>query len=146
MEVTPNRLRELAEELKMWATKISATRKEVESLAGKLRFICNIVKQGRIFLARIFNWLHTMERGKLYTLNPEAIKDIHWWIKFLPTFNGVSVAWMFQYPQTDCILATDTCLQGCGGICGKEYFRARFPKKLADQHHTFRNVGLDHWT
>ena len=69
-----------------------------------------------------------MERGKLYTINPEAIKDIHWWIKFLRTFNDVSVAWMFQYPQTDCILATDACLQGCGGTCGKEYFRARFLK------------------
>ena len=65
MAVTLERLVELMEELQMWSTKTVATRKEVESLVGKLNFIYQCVKQSRMFLSRILNWLGTMEKGKL---------------------------------------------------------------------------------
>ena len=48
IEVTPDRMVELMEELQTWSTKQSATRKEVESLAGKLNFMCQCVCQARI--------------------------------------------------------------------------------------------------
>ena len=76
MEVTPDRPSDLVEELKKWSTKRLASRKEMESLVGKLRYICNVVHAGRFFLARIFNWLRQMDRGKRYPVDPVATKDI----------------------------------------------------------------------
>ena len=73
-----------------------------------------------------------MERGRLYAIDFEARKDIAWWIHFLPFFNGISIAWMHQHPQTDEIIATDACVQGIGGTCGKQFFYARIPKSLAE--------------
>ena len=46
MEVTEDRMQDLIKELYTWSGKTAATRKEAEQLAGKLRFICNVVKAG----------------------------------------------------------------------------------------------------
>ncbi len=50
LEVTPERVEEILELVSMWKTKEKATRKEVESLFGKLNFIASVVRPGRIFL------------------------------------------------------------------------------------------------
>ena len=45
--------------------------------------------------------------------------------------------WLMKEPVTDIVIQTDACLKGYGGICGDQYFRARFPK--ADQS---RNIAI----
>ena len=44
MEVTPDRVRDMLTELNTWNTKTAVTRKEVESLIGKLQFASKCIK------------------------------------------------------------------------------------------------------
>ena len=76
MEVSEDRIKEILMELNKWNTKGTATRKELESLIGKLQFASKCVKPGRTFIARLLNWLRTMNRSGAYPIPQEARKDI----------------------------------------------------------------------
>ena len=49
MGVTPCRLHTLMGELNEWRFKSSTTRQQLESLIGKLQFVSNCVRPGRLF-------------------------------------------------------------------------------------------------
>ena len=129
MEISQEKLEEINKELATWLLKTTAHRREVESLVGKLQFMAKCVRAGRIFLARLIQWIRTMDRRHLYSIPLEARKDIAWWARFAQEYNGVSLMWLIKEPATDTVVQTDACLIGYGGICGQEYFRGRFPKQ-----------------
>ena len=66
MEVEPERLAELRELFQVWMGKSVATRKELESLAGKLNFVAKCVRPGRAFMNRMYDvlgeWDHADNR------------------------------------------------------------------------------------
>ena len=65
MSVTPDRLRELQEDLlPTWLTKKSAAKTELQSLIGKLAFVSMCVRPGRLFLTRIFDLLRSLRRNQ----------------------------------------------------------------------------------
>ena len=134
MEVPPKKLTEITQELAKWINKTNATRADIESLIGKLQFAARCVRAGRIFLARLINWLRQTNRQGSYTVTPEARKDIEWWHKFMKVYNGVSMIWLESCPGPDNLIATDACLQGYGGTCGQEYFFGTFPSNLVGRN------------
>ena len=111
---------------------MTVTRRELESLVGKLSFVSNCVKSSRVFLSRLLNWMRTIERGKIYCMNEQAIKDIRWRHGFLPKFNGTALMSLIKYPTTDFIMVTEACLTGLGGICGNRFFKFHIPTHLRD--------------
>jgi hypothetical protein len=38
-----------------------------------------------------------------------------------------------DWSAPDLIFASDACLEGCGGTCGKEFFHSRFPQFIKNQ-------------
>ena len=129
MEISEEKMGEIKQELNTWLLKTAAHRKEVESLVGKLQFMAKCIRAGRVFLGRLIQWIRTMDRKKSYSIPLEARRDIAWWARFAQEHNGVSLLWLIKEPSTDAIVQTDACLQGFGGICQDQYFRARFPKE-----------------
>ena len=74
ISVTPERLVELKRLLDMWCNKTTATRRDLECLIGKIQFVSNCVRQGRIYLNRLLQWLHTLgnDRTKQHEIPQEA--------------------------------------------------------------------------
>ena len=108
------------------------------------------IKAGRIFLSRLIQWIRTMDRVSNYAIPIEARKDIAWWARFGQQYNGVSMLWLIKEPGTDTIIRTDACTKGYGGICGNQYFRARFPKEVQGKNIAILEiwavmVGLKVW-
>ena len=133
IQVMPERLVEIMHILQQWRHREFATRKQLESLIGKLQFITQCVRQGRVFISRLLNWLRTMHsRVQKYEVPYEARRDIRWWYLFLPKYNGTSILWYLNVVEVDSKLATDSCLFGCGGISEGQFYRARFPKELQE--------------
>ena len=130
MEISEQKIQDIMTELRTWLYKGSATRKEVESLIGKLQFLAKCIKAGRIFLSRLIQWIRGMDRQHRYPIPLEARKDIAWWSRCAHEFNGVSIIWLIQEPNIDVIIATDACLSGYGGTNQGEYFRGQFPSHL----------------
>ena len=89
----PNdKLHELISELQYWSTRNKCLKRELLSLIGKLNFACRIVPAGRIFLRRLID-LSTSARLPHHhvTMNREACRDIAWWLRFLPSWNGRAI-------------------------------------------------------
>ena len=128
--ITPVRKVQILKELEKWRFKPVATRREMESLVGKLQFISACVKPGRLFVSRLLSNLKGMSRGRTYKLSNEARKDIKWWTLFLPGYNGTSIMWYLNVAEINKEFATDACLIGAGGVAGNQYYSVRFPEHL----------------
>ena len=127
LEITPDRLKDILEILLEWEDKISAKKRDVQSLIGKLVFIGACVKPGRIFLSRMLNFLRSMSDVDEVVLPYEFIKDVLWWKEFAPLFNGTAKMFMDISLHPDCWVSSDACLSGCGGLSQDEYFHVQFP-------------------
>jgi hypothetical protein len=116
-----------------WEGKNESTKVELQSLIGKLQFISKCVQQSRIFINRLLDTLRSISAQKSFII-PEAFrKDLRWWSKFVDIFNGVSYIPPSIWAEPDVTFSTDSCLTGCGGICGYEYFHASFPDFIQSQ-------------
>ena len=111
LSVTPEKLRELETLLLQWTNRRSATKSELQALIGKLPFVTKCVRQSRLFLSRILTLLRTLKRNHHYAkLSQEFHRDIKCWLRFLPTYIGVSVISSSLWSAPDGVFSTDACL------------------------------------
>ena len=134
MEIPEDKIEEIRTELKSWLYRNKASRKEMESLVGKLQFMGKCIKPGRVFIARLINGMKNLPRSGSYSLPVKARKDIAWWARFLQEHNGVSLIWLHNIPDADKVIATDASKKGLGGIYGKQYFWGRFPEQWQNRN------------
>ena len=144
IEVPKEKLEEIKGILKTWLLKTSATRRELESIIGKLQFAARAVRPGRIFVSRLLNWLRTLgqNRSTKYFIPVEARRDIAWWGRYMEHFNGTAIMWLHTDPVQQKKFTTDASLEGYGGITGCHYFRGKFPKHFKNQ---YQIVHLEMW-
>ena len=134
LEVTPERLEEILNLVVKWKTKKEATRKEVESLFGKLNFIAAVVRPGRIFMSRILTFLKGLPKSGTHKIPSFLRKDVEWWSVYLPPYNGISMMAIEEWSAPDTIFASDACLSGCGAWYKEKglYFHSQFPKFIQE--------------
>ena len=151
MEVPPAKLAEIKLELQRWSSLSKASRRDIESLIGKLQFAARCIRPGRIFIARMINWLKATSRQGTYPITSELRKDITWWKDFMEQYNGVSIMWLQATPRDTELMATDANLTGYGGISGQEYFKGTFPTHLKGKNIAILElwavlIGLKVWS
>ena len=120
------------------------TRLQMERLLGKLQFVSNCVQPGRVLVLRLREVHRSLPLKGHCIIPKEAKSDIHWWLKYLPSYDRVSIMWMIQHPVADSFLATDACLTGMGAICGKYFAHSIFPQEWTrlDQGITIAHLEL----
>ena len=133
LEVSDERRQELIQELQAWNHKRFVTRKQLQSLIGKLNFKTNCVRPRRIFLSRLIELSTCCPEPGTIKVPDETRKDVNWWKEFLPTFNGLSILWLHDSLEVDHELATDGCLSGGGAVCGSECFHLKFNPELLEE-------------
>ena len=145
LEITNDRLEELAQLVKTWLSKRIATLREVQSLAGKLNFVCTTVRSGRVFMIHILNFLRSFEGkpGRRY-ITDEIVKDLQWWNCFLKEFNGVTMFPELRWLPPDALVSTDSCLSGCGGWSHGEYFHCEFLTVIEHQKLAINELIVRH--
>ena len=126
---------ELISTLNQWSLKKKCTKRELLSLIGVLSFASKVVKSGRTFLRRLIDLSTVVSHLHHHiSLNKDARADIAWWIKFLPTWNGVE---MFQediITSVDLFLFTDASDIGMGGLFRDEWFSIKWPRHLSSDY------------
>ena len=142
MAVTPARVKEILTILEEWRHKTTCNIVQLQSLIGKLQFIAKCIRPGRVFIARLLNYLKGMKKGITYLISDEARNDIKWWYEFLPHFQGTVIMWMYEHTDPDTQIAVDACLQGAGGVSEKEYFHLAFPEKVQSEARNIANKEL----
>ena len=130
LEVTAERLAEIKTLVYFWLFETYISRKQLESLIGKLAFVAKCVRPGRVFQSRLLEFLSGLPRRGKVLLTDDCRKDLRWWHRFLEQFNGVRMIPLGPWSQVDQVVASDACLTGCGALCVPQFFHALFPEAI----------------
>ena len=130
LEVSPERKTELSILIEKWLKKTNYTKKDLQSLIGKLSFITNCVRPGRLFLTRLIDSLKNCNKYGKTNIDPEMKHDLLWWKEYLPQFDGTAILWLQDRWNYDQQLASDASLVGGGAVFNKEYFHFKFDDEI----------------
>ena len=153
LSIDDARMGEIRTELKNWLNRSHANLKQMQSLVGKLNFCVTVVCTGRLFFSRILAFMKQMPQAGHVRIPEEVRKDIDWWLKFMPQFNGISAIPENKWTGPNAIFSTDVCPQGMGGWSQGEYFHTVFPIAIVNNQLVSINelealtvmVGLKLW-
>ena len=126
--ISQTRLDETLNLLRTWQTKASCTKRQLQSLIGKLNFICSVCRPGRTFLRRMIELLSKGSHPSHHIrLDKRFFKDIEWWLSFLSDWNGRSMFYDEQWLSNTCLhLFTDACAKSFGALFGTTWLCATF--------------------
>ena len=135
ISVTGERMEEIKNLLSEWENKTISRKKELQYLIGKLCFICKCVRQSRVFLNRLLEVLRSVDWAvsSKIKLSAEFHKELRWWSMFMSKFNDVAFIPSPVWSEPDVTIATDSCPEGCGGICDTQFFHTEFPDSILHQ-------------
>ena len=113
------KLTELRQLLHSWGAKKACSRRDLESLVGKLAHVSRVIPPGKTFMRRMFELLHGVRQAHHHIrLGISFRSDLAWWVMFMDSWNGVS---MMPAPHTNLSVHhiwTDASGHfGCGAIC-----------------------------
>ena len=132
IEVSQHRQEELLSLIDKWFKKTSFSLKEPQSLIGKLSFVTNCVRAGRIFINRLLQVLREMPHDKRCSIKQDILDDLAWWKDFLPGFDGVSILWLQDCMIADRWLATDSSTVGSGAVHHNEYIKFKYSQYILE--------------
>ena len=106
--------------------KKTCTKKDLQSLAGKLQHACKVVKPGRIFM-RSFELLGTATKMHHHIrLNLAIRSDLLWWNTFLVTWNGVAMVSKSNAEPWATIFTDASGHIGCGAWWGHQWLQLKW--------------------
>jgi len=96
-----------------------ASKRQLQTLAGKLNFAAKVVRGGRTFLRRILNCIQHLRRPHhKAVISAAAQMDLQWWNDFMSDFNGVA---SFYDRDNVVPILTDACGIAAGGFCNGDF-------------------------
>ena len=102
----------------------SATKREFQSMAGKLCYMSQVIHAGRPFFRRILDRIKVLKHPAHRSRITRDIRlDLAWWINFAQIFNG-TVPMLDQRPSAP--VCVDACNRGGGGYFGAEFFNIQW--------------------
>ena len=126
LSIDKDKIQEIHQECLNVSTRTTLSRKNFQSLLGKLIYLHKCIKPARTFVNRILAFFRDNHGARKFKLTKGFYQDINWFIRFLPTFNGSTKIFKprISNPQS---LHIDACLTGVGGIWGHRVYAAPVP-------------------
>ena len=120
LRLPDEKLKQIREELHTFQTRKRATKKQLQSLAGKPNFCSSVVYGGRVYSRRIIDTINLLKADSHKVKLTGCIRaDITWWNTFLATFNGKSMLLDHQPIQS---VFTDSCSLAAEGFFDGDWF------------------------
>ncbi len=116
LRVSEKKLWALRMDLELWAQKSVASKQDIASIHGRLSFVAQVAKPGRIFLRCMVEEMQMVhEMDNRVPLSAEFLAEVCWWRDLLPEWNGVSLIPDQQWTaNADFDLWTDASMAGFG--------------------------------
>jgi hypothetical protein len=80
-------------------------KKELQSLLGKLNYVSQCVRPGRLFVSAPLNWLREISDVDTVSIPEDFKLCLLWWKTFLPMHNGISMMLLDEWASADQLLA-----------------------------------------
>lgn len=118
------KLDDLHKTVSSFLTRRRATKRQLQSLAGKLNWACRVVYGGCRFLRCILDCMNSLHSSTAkHRLSTNFLADIKWWHSFLCHFNGWC-PFLSEQPTTD--VQTDACQLAAGAYFRGDWFYHNF--------------------
>ena len=128
----PHKLQEIIDLTGTWSAKTRASRRDLQSLAGKLNHISQCVLPARKFMGRILACLRTAPAQGTVFVDDHARRDVAWFVQYASRCNGRLLI-SEELPTLE--IQCDACLEGGGGFSRLHYYSTRFPPDMAERYH-----------
>ena len=113
LKVPPKKLNDIKSSIAAFSQKRSASKRQLQQLAGRLNWAAKVVYGGRTFLRRILDLMNTLECStSKCRLTLEFHRDIQWWSEFLDSFNGQR-HFLNELPIVDLQTDSSSVAAGC---------------------------------
>ena len=114
LRLPDDKLSQVRQELSLFAARKRASKKQLQSLAGKLNFCASVVYGGGVYSHRIIDALNRLKADNHKVMLCGSIKaDITWWQSFMANFSGKSML-LDTIPVKSAF--TDSCNLAAGGF------------------------------
>lgn len=130
--IPEKKLAEVLTEVTEWEHKVTANRRELQSLAGKLVHISSCIRHARKFMLRLLAQLRTTPTNHRSRIGIELIKDLAWFKQCAASLNTKQII-PLNWPIFD--IECDACLTGGGGFSNKQCYATLFPWAWRERHH-----------
>ena len=127
ISIPVDKLNQINDTVRQWMQKITCTKRQLQSLLELLLYVHKCVKPARAFLNRMLALLRSGHASQKIHLTPEFRRDLRWFAKFLPLYNGVS---LYDHRTIDHTLELDACLTGLGGVGAILFITSPYPWDL----------------
>lgn len=125
ISVPCQKLSDLELECKTWLSKKRASKRMIQSIAGKLLYISSCIQSARKFTARILATLRSLQDGAWTTISPGFKADLQWFLHFARSANGV----LYYTPsRPEVHIECDSSLFGGGGVGPGLYYAWSYSK------------------
>ena len=112
LSLPPDKLKELQSLLVRTSRAEKLSKRDLQSLIGKLNWACQVIYGGRFFLRRLIDRVSCLKRPSHRTrLTRDMRYDLEWWIRFLGVWNG-TMQMLDNRPGVS--LSTDACNVAAG--------------------------------
>ena len=115
ISIPPEKLQDVTASVRQSLSRDVPSKHELQSILGLLLYVHKCVKPARLFLNRMLELLRCAHGRQKVTLTHDFKRDLRWFAKFLPLYNGVS---LYDHRPIDVNLELDACLTGLGGRSG----------------------------
>lgn len=126
------KLSEILQECKGWSRTYTATRKRIQSLAGKLVHISKCIRPARKFICRILDTLRRAPEVGVVRVNMQFKQDVTWFLNFARETNGIH---LISPTQATFSLECDSSLVAGGGVSNKEYYSLVYTDEHKKAYH-----------
>ena len=123
VSVPDDKLTEIVSEGKQWMSKKQATKKQVQSIAGKLVHVSRAIPHARKFISRILEALRKAPEAGLINISVSFKADIKWFIQYAAVANGVH---LIDPDLTEYNIECDSSDYGGGGNSDVAYYRLAY--------------------
>ena len=135
LSIDQSRMEEIRSLFEECFFKNKCSKKDLQSLLGRLQFVASCVRPGRrVFTMRLLALPRQFPKNGPVSIPEETQADLRWWRCFMEKYNGISMMPDSPWSEPDQVFATDACLEGCGGWCSGSFFHGEFPQFIMDRH------------
>ena len=124
VSIPPENIKQILHLCDVWRQKTHCTKRELQSLLVSLLYISKCVRTFSLFLNRLLDVLHSMEDRRQAELTTDALRDINWFLQFLPRFNDIT---FFDQRLINIEIELDASLQGFGARWGSQVYALTIP-------------------
>ena len=119
LSVPDRKLKEVVAECTLWMNKTCATKKQIQSLVGKLVHISKCVLHARRFICRILDTLRLAPESGSVPLSVSFKADVKWFKTYAQLSNGVH---LLEPDHTEFNIECDSSLKAGGGNTDTSYY------------------------